>query len=99
MAVSLTLAQLRTAVRAIQSAEVDEILTRLLQVGTERVEQHAPDCPENTQNESVIRFTAYLFDMPNAFPARQDYSSAFRNSGAASLLRPCREHAARSVKP
>ena len=98
MAVTLTVDQLRNAVRVDDNTESNEILTRLLSVATERVQVNAPGAPEATQNEAVIRFAGYIYDQPNSSAARLDYSSAFRNSGAASLLLPWRVHSARSVK-
>ena len=93
---ALTLEQLQTAVRAGDSAEEREILTRLLAVGTAHVERHAPDAPAPVKEESVVRVAGYLFDMPNAGRGI-GYASALRNSGAASLLLPWRVHRAGSI--
>ena len=66
MAVTLTLAELRNAVRTEESTEEDQILTRLLAVGTSLVERAAPDAPEAIQNEATVRVSAYLYDQPPA---------------------------------
>ena len=91
MAVTLTVDQLRDGVRAGDTQQETDVLTRLLAVATAMVEKHAPNAPEAVQNEAVVRVASYLFDQPNA-SARQAYSSAFRNSGARGLLLPWRVH-------
>ena len=98
MAVTITLAALRNAVRTEASTEEDQILTRLLSVGTSLVERAAPDAPEAIQNEATVRVAAYLFDQPPA--ARNNgTANAVRNSGAAGLLLPWRTHRAGSTGP
>ena len=82
---ALTVDQLRNAVRAGGSAEETEILTRLLAVGVEVVERHAPDAPEQVRDEATIRFAAYLFDQPNAGRG-VGFANALRHSGAQALL-------------
>ena len=100
MAVSITHAMVSDvvdAVRANDTSEERKILTRLLAVATSRVEWYAPGAPVQTQNEAVIRFVGYLYDQPNSSSARHDYSSAFANCGASSLLLPWRIHNALNV--
>ena len=89
MAVTLTVDQLRDGIRAGDTQQETDILTRLLAVSTALVEKHAPNAPEAVQNEACIRVCGYLFDQPNA-SARQGYASALRNSGARALLLPWR---------
>ena len=66
MAVTLTIAALSGALRLSDDAAEQAEAMRLLAYATEAVEQHAPDAPEATQNEAVIRLAAYLYDQPNA---------------------------------
>ncbi len=93
MAVTITVAELRAALRLNDSAEETAEVTRLLAYSTEAVTQHAPDASDTAMNEAVRRLAGYLFDMPEA--ARSDgYSNAMRNSGAARMLLPYRIHRA-----
>ena len=94
MAVTITAEQLATALR--QPADV---AARLLPVAAEQVEDYAPDAPEATQNEAVIRCAGYLAQQPS--DARRSttvggissswavtHTSALRHSGAMALLSP-----------
>lgn len=83
MAVTLTVDQLRNGVRAGDSAEETEILTRLLAVATAAVEQYATSAPAAVQNEAVVRLSGYLYDQPNA---PRSGTNALRHSGAWALL-------------
>ena len=88
MAVDVT--QLAQALRltdgtAAPTEPVRSILARLLDVATDRVEAVAPNAPETTKDEAIIRYACYLYDMPPA--ARGDrYADAFGNSGAGAIL-------------
>ena len=93
---ALTVPQLATAVRAGDSAAETEILTRLLAVGQAEVARYAGNAPEEVRDEAVVRLAAYLYDQPNA-GRNANYASAFRNSGAASLLAQWRIHRAGNV--
>ena len=96
MAVTLTVAELVAALRLLGTDEETAQATRLLAYASERVSKHAPDAPDVTQNEAVIRLAGYLFDMPFA-PAGARYANALRNSGAGSMLLPYRIHRAGST--
>ena len=96
MAVTLTIAALAAAVRLGDSAEELAEITRLHAYATEAVEKYAPDAPENTANEAVVRLAAQLFDQPSA--SRGAYSNALRVSGAARILMPYRIHRAGSTQ-
>ena len=96
MAVTLTIAQLSAAVRLGDSAEELTEITRLHAYATEAVEQYAPEAPETTANEAVVRLAAQMFDQPTA--TRGAYSNALRNSGAARILMPYRIHRAGSTQ-
>jgi len=93
MAVTLTVADLRAALRLNDSAEETAQATRLLAYASEAVERHAPDAPPAIQNEAVVRLAGYAYDRPEA-PAGAGYANELRNSGAASLLLPYRVHRA-----
>ena len=61
------------------------VLTRLLGVSAEFVEETAPDAPEVVKDEATVRFCSYLYDSPPV--ARGDgYANAWVNSGAGALL-------------
>ena len=93
MAVTLTIAELRAALRLNDTAEETAEVTRLLAYATEAVVKHAPDASETAMNEAVRRLSGYLFDQPEA--ARGDgYANAMRFSGAARMLLPYRIHRA-----
>ena len=93
MAVTLTVAELRAALRLTDSAEETAEATRLLAYASEAVVKHAPDAPDVAHNEAVRRLAGYLYDQPEA--SRGDaYGNALRNSGAARMLLPYRIHRA-----
>ena len=96
MAVTLTVDELRAALRA--GSDPDEMaeVTRLLAFASEAVTKHAPDTPDVVHNEAAIRLSGYLFDMPNASRGAA-FANALQNSGAASILLPYRTHRAGSV--
>ena len=60
------------------------ILTRLLSVSEAFIDQAAPYCPSAIRDEALIRFSAYLYDMPTAATGDR-YAAAWRNSGAEAL--------------
>ena len=84
MAVTLTIAQLATALRVGTSTEEAEILTRLLAASTETVGLYAPSAPDAIANEAVVRLAGYLYDQPNV--GGRGTTNALRNSGATALL-------------
>ena len=61
------------------------ILTRLLAVATETVNEIAPEAPDEIANECVTRMCSYLYDAPTS-PMGMQYGAAWRNCGAASLV-------------
>ena len=97
MAVTLTTAQLAAALRLGSTPEETEQAERLLAYATEATTKYAPNAPEATHNEAVIRLAGYLFDVPAAGRGAA-YANAFRNSGAASGLLPYRIHHVGSVE-
>ena len=96
MAVTLTVVQLRDALRLGASTTEMAEATRLLAYATAAVTKHAPDAPDAVQDEAVIRLAAYLFDQPTA-GRYTGHANALRNSGAASILLPYRVHRAGST--
>ena len=93
MAVTLTAAQLAAALRLGSTDEETAQATRLLATCTEIVTKHAPNAPDATANEAVIRVAGYLFDAPTAARGA-GYGDILRNAGALSLLLPYRTHRA-----
>ena len=96
MAITLTVQQLAAALRLSDSAEETAEATRLLAYSTAAVEKLAPTAPDVVQNESCIRLSAYLFDMPNAGRGA-GHADVLRNSGVLFLLLPYRVHRAGST--
>ena len=91
--ITLTVDEFAAALRLGNSAEETAQATRLLAYATEAVARYAPDAPDATSTEAVVRLGAYLFDMPNAGRG-VGYANALRNSGAQSILIPYRVHRA-----
>ena len=89
MALTLTVADLTSAIRLGDSAEEVAEATRLLAYVTEAISRHLgnayEDAPETIVNEAGIRLAGYLFDMPNAGRGLS-YANAGRNSGAWTIL-------------
>ena len=93
MAVTITLEELRAALRLNESTEETAEVTRLLAYATEGVTRHVPTAPDVVYNEAVRWLAGYLYDMPEA--ARGDgYANGLRNSGASRILLPWRVHRA-----
>lgn len=93
MAVTITVEELRAALRLNDSTEETAEVTRLLAYATEAVVKHAPNASDVVHDEAVRRLVGHLFDQPEA--SRSDaYANAMRNSGAARILLPYRIHRA-----
>ena len=60
---------------------------RLGSVAEALIEKRAGGAPKVIKQEAVIRIAGYLYDMPES-PSGDRYASAWRNSGAGSLLDP-----------
>lgn len=93
MAVTLTIAKLRGAVRYGSSTEETAELTRILAYATEAVTRYAPDAPDVAHNEATIRLAGYILDQPNAARGAA-FANAMRNSGAGRMLLPYVTHRA-----
>ena len=96
MAVTLTVAELRGALRAGSDADEVADITRLHAFATEAVVKHVSTAPDVIHNEAAIRVASYLFDQP-ATARGAAFANALQNSGAASILLPYRQHRAGSV--
>ena len=93
MPVTITADALRDALRLEATGEETAEVTRLRTYATEAVGKYAPDAPEATANEAVIRLAGYLLDAPTAGRG-SSYANVLHNSGAASILAPYRVHRA-----
>ena len=101
MAITLTLPELRAALRLGDSVAENAEAQRLLTYATETITRHLgnsfTDTPDAIVNEAAVRVAGYLYDRPLA-PRGAGYGNALRNSGAASALLPWRVHRAGAVK-
>ena len=79
----------------------DQTLARWGATASERVERYAPDAPQATKDESVVRLAGYVSEMqygtvrsesigPKSMEFTTNNAAAFRNCGAAGLLSPWR---------
>ena len=79
----------------------DTTLARWGAMASARVERYAPDAPQATKDESVIRLAGYVSEMqygtvrseeigPKKMEFTTNHAAAFRNCGAAGLLSPWR---------
>lgn len=93
---NLTAAALASAIRVGTSTEETAEVTRLLSYATGAVTRHAPNAPDEAQDEAVIRIAGYLFDMPQAARGA-GFADVLRNSGALAILAPYRVHRAGST--
>ena len=91
MALTITIEELRDAIRAGDSAEETATVTRLIGVASALVLKYSPGAPDALHDEAAIRVAGYLFDAPTA-PGQ--VANAMRLSGAAALLLPWRLHRA-----
>ena len=93
MAVTITIDDLRAALRLTDSPEETAEVTRLLAYAADAVVKDTPNAPDTAHNEAVRRLVGYLYDMPEA--GRGDaYGNAMRSSGAARMMLPYRVHRA-----
>lgn len=95
MAVTITVAQLASAIRVGSTAEETAEVTRLLAYATEAISNHLGDAfadtPDVVVNEAAVRLVGYLYDSPHA-SARDSFAFALRNSGAGRMLAPYQVH-------
>ena len=63
MAVTITVAELRAALRLNDTAEETAEVTRLLAYSTEAVVNHAPAAPDKVHDEAARRLAGYLLSM------------------------------------
>ena len=94
MAVTLSIEELRDAIRAGDSTEETVTVTRLIGVASALVLKYSPGAPDAVHDEAAVRVAGYLFDAPSAPNA---VANAMRNSGAYAMLMPWRIHRAGST--
>ncbi len=94
---ALTVDELLAALRLGDSAEERAQAERLLAYATEAIRRHLgdayADAPQAIKNEATIRLAGYAYDKPTA-TSGASYANELRNSGAAAILLPYREHRA-----
>ena len=76
----------RLALR-IDGDEFDTELSRNIQAATERADRQAPDAPDATTREAVIRFAGFMHEGPTA-TAGHNEAGIWRRCGAEGLLAP-----------
>ena len=96
MAVTITRADLRDALRLADDQDTTDEIDRILAYATEVATKLVPVCPDVVHNESVVRLASYLFDQPSVSRGAA-YANAMRNSGAGSILAPYRVRRAGNV--
>ena len=96
MAVTITRADLRDALRLADDQDTTDEIDRILKYATEAVTRYARNCPDVVHDESVVRLASYLFDQPSVSRGAA-YANALRNSGAGSMLAPYRVRRAGNV--
>ena len=96
MAVTITRAELRDALRLSDDQDTTAEIDRILAYATVEVNRIAGTAPDVVSDESVVRLASYLFDQPSVSRGAA-YANALRNSGAASILAPYRIRRAGNV--
>ena len=91
MPITITAAELASAIRVGSTAEETAEVTRILAYATEAIEQHLgaayATTPDTVLNESAVRLSGYLYDSPTV-SGRDGFAFAMRNSGAGRMLLP-----------
>ena len=70
MAVTITRADLRDALRLADDQDTTDEIDRILAYATEVATKLVPVCPDVVHNESVVRLASYLFDQPSVSRAQ-----------------------------
>ena len=96
--VALSIATLRSAIRAGDSARETVEVTRLRNFAVAFVNRYAPNAPETIRDEAAIRLAAYHFDQPNA-SGQSRHANAFLSSGAQAILGPYKVRRGVTVPP
>ena len=71
----------------IDDDEFDTELSRNIQAATEHADRQAPDAPDATTREAVIRFAGFMHEGPTA-TAGHNEAGIWRRCGAEGLLAP-----------
>ena len=85
MAVTISVSDVASAIRAGDSESETADITRLVAVATAVVERHTPLAPDVLHNEAVRLIVGYWFDAPNTWRYTA-FAGVFRNCGARALL-------------
>lgn len=97
MAVTITVAQLASAVRVGDTAEETAEVTRLRTYAITEIGRYLgdafEDAPDEVVNEATVRLVAYLYDQPTTARGAA-FANAMRNSGAGRMLLGYRVHRA-----
>ena len=97
MAVTITAAQLASAIRVGDTAEETAEVTRLRTYAITEITRYLGDAyddtPEEVVNEATVRLVAYLYDQPTTARGAA-FANAMRNSGAGRMLLGYRVHRA-----
>ena len=100
MAITITVAQLASAIRVGDTAEETAEVTRLRTYAITEIERYLGDAfddtPDEVANEATVRLVAYLYDQPTTARAAA-FANAMRNSGAGRMLLGYRVHRAGST--
>ena len=100
MAITLSTTALLSALRLSDTPEENTEATRLLAFATQTISDYLGDAYAGASsailNESAIRISGYLFDMPYASRGAA-FANALRNSGAGAMLLPYKVHRGGSV--
>ena len=96
MAVTLSIADLLSALRMGETDAEMAQGTRLRAYASLAVLKRAPNAPDAAHDEALIRLAGYLWDSPFA-PGGAGYANAGLNSGAWAALEPYRTHTAGPV--
>ena len=101
MAVTITVAQLASAMRVGATVAEVEQVTRLLAYSTMAIERHLgteyATTPDLAVNEAAIRLSSYMYDQPTSSGGLA-FANAMRFSGAARILMPYRIHRAGTTR-
>ena len=95
---ALSIAALRSAIRAGDSARETVEVTRLRNFAVAFVNRYAPNAPETIRDEAAIRLAGYIFDSPSA-SGQARHANAFLNSGAQAIVGPYKARRGVTVPP
>lgn len=87
---AITIAIVKTSLR-IETDDFDTVLARYMSVADAYISKRASAAPTAIKDEAAIRMIGYLYEMPAvAQTGLPVHATAWRQSGAASLIAPWR---------